>query len=63
MKTDKYLDANFKKNKTKVSEINEHFEGCNFRSSSIPINDCPCECYDKQVFAIGMRQGTENFYT
>lgn len=63
MKVDKYLDANYKKNKKKVSEINEHFEGCNFRSSNIPIDECPCDCYNKQVFALGMRQGIDNFHS
>ena len=59
---DKFLDANFAKYKDKVREINTHYNDCHFRTSNAPIDVCPCFCYQKQIFQLGMDAQEKLFY-
>lgn len=62
MKVNDYLESRWKKNREKVIEINEHFDGCRYENSSIPIDECLCDCFNKQVFWLGMEQKSKDFY-
>ena len=53
LKVDKFYKTVFNANKETILEINEHFEDCNYRDSSVPINICPCDCYNMQIFNLG----------
>ena len=46
----------------RILEINEHYEGCHFHNRSIPIDECTCNCYNKQIFKLGMEEQKRQFY-
>ena len=54
MKTDKYKNKVFEEYKEQIIGINEHFEGCRYTNKPYPINECLCDCYNKQVFNLGL---------
>ncbi len=62
LKTNEILESNYSANKEKIININEHFEGCRYGGRSIPIDECLCDCLEKQVFDLGMKQQRDNFY-
>lgn len=59
---DPFLDNAFKNCSEAISEINEHYSNCYYVDKPIPINVCRCDCYVKQVFAIGMQEKERQFY-
>lgn len=42
--------------KKKATSI-EHVEKCTFTNSSVPMNECPCDCYERSIFAAGYFMG------
>lgn len=46
----------FEASRSDIIEITEHLKGCRGENSSIPMNECRCDCYEIQVFVIGYRQ-------
>ena len=53
----------FMKNRDKVLEINEHYDGCKYANRSIPIDECMCDCYNRQVFKLGRVAESDMFYS
>ena len=58
MKSDKFKDTVFDNFMDEILEINEHYEDCRYFNRDIPIDECACNCYDKQLFNLG-RQAEE----
>ena len=50
METNHFKDAVFKKSKELIAEIKDHYDDCNYVGRSIPIDECMCDCYIKQIF-------------
>lgn len=46
----------FEASRKALYKVTEHQENCRYENTSIPLNECRCDCYDLQVFAIGYRQ-------
>ena len=58
--TDKNL---FKKYRERITNINEHYEGCQYSGRDIPIDVCMCDCHVKQIFEIGRKAERDLFYS
>ena len=52
----------FDQYKQKIIEINEHFDGCQYAEGNAPIDVYPWNCYEKQIFNLGMDAREELFY-
>ena len=61
MKTNHFKDAVFKNNKELIDGIVNHYDGCNYAGRSIPIDECMCDCYVKQIFNLGRDAEKELF--
>lgn len=59
---DKYKRNVFKKYKNKIMEINKHYDSCKYKDRHIPINECMCNCYEKQIFNMGREAQEKLFY-
>lgn len=53
----------FKQYKEEILEIAEHYNSCAYKDRSIPINECRCDCYVKQIFDIGRKAQERIFYS
>lgn len=62
MKENKYEKKVFDEYACKITEINEHYDGCHYSSSTAPIDVCACQCYNKQVFRMGRKAEKDLFY-
>lgn len=62
MKENKYEKKVFDEYACKITEINEHYDGCHYASSTAPIDVCACQCYNKQVFRMGRKAEKDLFY-
>ena len=47
-------------NQDKVFDI-DHYENCKYVTTTIPMNEAPCKCYDMQLFLLGMRAQADLF--
>lgn len=52
----------FDEHAQKVSDINEHYEDCRYFGRLIPIDECMCDCYVKQIFKLGRDAERDSFY-
>ena len=59
LSTDK---AMFEEHREKVIAVNEHYDNCNFSTRMIPMDECPCDCYIKQIFKLGRQAERDSFY-
>jgi len=62
IKTDKFKDMIFEPYKYQITEIYKHYEDCQYINRTIPINECHCDCYVKQVFDLGRKAEKDLFY-
>jgi len=37
----------------------QHFEDCGNIKSNVPIDECSCNCFEKRIFEIGFKKGSE----
>ena len=62
MKSDQFKDNVFSNYVDEILEINEHYDNCEYVNRSIPLDECACHCYDKQVFNLGRQAEEELFH-
>lgn len=63
MKEDQFEKNVFKKFKEVILEINDHYDDCKYHGRSIPIDECACDCYQKQIFNLGRKAEKDLFYS
>jgi hypothetical protein len=39
----------------KILQINEHYDDCIHKNKPWPINKCECNCYEEQIFLLGVK--------
>ena len=62
MKDKEWEKAQYMSMKNKLIDISEHYDGCRYENTSIPINECRCDCYERQVFMLGFAAHEKSMY-
>lgn len=63
MKDDKLSRTVFNMHRNKIMEISDHYEGCEYEKRLVPIDECLCDCYTKQIFDLGREVERDLFYS
>lgn len=49
-------------NRDKILEINQHYDDCLHKDRLAPLDVCPCNCYQEQIFLLGSEAQRDQFY-
>lgn len=46
----------------KLAEIYDHYEDCPWDGRATPLDECACDCYERQVFMLGYKLHERQMY-